>query len=242
MKSPTEPTAEPYLPLRKDFAMSVIRTLPLFVLLSVVVVATGCQRPLEERNALYSQNVEAQAEIDRLRMANDRLTIDHSALMAENNQLRTENSRLLAQQGQGNGGGANQRASTGFEDVPDVEIERTATQIAVRVPGDVLFASGEVELKASAQRTLNEIADILEVQYPNNTLRIEGYTDSDPIVRSGWDDNLELSLQRAASVHRYLAQRGISDERMYAAGFGATRLRANKPASRRVEIVVVLQE
>ncbi|XAL99266.1 OmpA family protein [Phycisphaeraceae bacterium D3-23] len=226
--------------------MSVTRTLPLFLLLSVVIFATGCQRPLEERNALFDQNVEAQDEIDRLRLANDRLEMDYSALMADNNNLRNENSRLLAQQGQNTGGGveggANQGASTGFEDVPNVQIERTEMQIAVRVPGDVLFASGEAELKASSQRTLNEIADILEAQYPNNTLRIEGYTDSDPIVRSGWADNLELSLERAASVHRYLAQRGISDERMYAAGFGDARPRANKPASRRVEIVVVLQE
>ncbi|MFI4859307.1 MAG: OmpA family protein [Phycisphaerales bacterium JB063] len=224
--------------------MSVTRSLPVFLLLAVVVLATGCQRPLEERNALYDQNVEAQAEIDRLRMAQDRMLMDSDAMLAENNRLRMENENLrnqLATAGQGSGG-ANQGASTGFEDVPNVQIERTDMQIAVRVPGDVLFASGEAELKASAQRTLNEIADILEAQYPNNTLRIEGYTDSDPIQRSGWADNLELSLERAASVHRYLAQRGISNERMYAAGFGATRLRANKPASRRVEIVVVLQE
>lgn len=223
--------------------MSVTRTLPLFLLSAMVVLATGCQRPVDERNALFDQNREAQAEIDRLRMAQDRMLIDYSAVQDENGRLRAENESLRARAASGLvDGGANRGASTGFEGVPDVEVVRTPTQIAVRVPGDVLFASGAADLKQSAQRTLAEIADILTAQYPNNTLRIEGYTDQDPIRRSGWADNLELSLQRAAAVHRYLQTQGISDDRMYAAGFGATRLRDSKPQSRRVEIVVVLHE
>lgn len=224
--------------------MSVTPKLPLFLLSAVMLLSVGCQRPVDERNALFDQNREAQSEIDRLRAALDRAMVDMGSVNAENARLQNENANLRSQLATaGNsGGGANQGASTGFEGVPDVEIERTATQIAVRVPGDVLFASGQAELKGSAQQTLNELAGIIQSQYPNNTIRIEGYTDQDPIRRSGWADNLELSLQRAAAVHRYLGSRGINAEQMYAAGFGATRLRASKPQSRRVEIVVVLQE
>ena len=91
---------------------------------------------------------------------------------------------------------------TGFEGIPQVEVERTDTTVTVRVPGDVLFESGKVEIKDSSRRTLNEVATILQNQYAGKTILIVGYTDSDPIVRSGYDDNLQLSTERGAAVHR----------------------------------------
>lgn len=223
--------------------MSVTKSLPMLLLSAVVLLGVGCQRPVDERNALMDQNREAQSEIDRLRAALDRSMLDIGSVNAENGRLQAENDDLRRRLADaGNAGVANRGASTGFEGIPDVEVERTDTQIAVRVPGDVLFASGQAELKGSSLATLDELAGILQSQYPSNTIRIEGYTDQDPIRRSGWADNLELSLQRAAAVHRHLATRGLSDERMYAAGFGETRLRNSKEQSRRVEIVVVLRE
>lgn len=224
--------------------MSVTKSLPMLLLSAVVLLGVGCQRPVDERNALMDQNREAQSEIDRLRAALDRSMLDIGSVNAENGRLQAENDdlrRRLADAGNASGV-ANRAASTGFEGIPDVEVERTDTQIAVRVPGDVLFASGQAELKGSSLATLDELAGILQSQYPSNTIRIEGYTDQDPIRRSGWADNLELSLQRAAAVHRHLATRGLNAERMYAAGFGETRLRNSKEQSRRVEIVVVLRE
>ena len=224
--------------------MSVTKALPLLFTTVVLMMGVGCNRPIDERNALFDQNVEAQAEIDRLRAALDRAMFDLGSVNAENGQLQAQNDDLrlrLADVGSFTGG-ANQRATTGFEGVPDVEVERTDTQIAIRVPGDVLFSSGQAELKGSAQQTLDELAGILQSQYPHNAIRVEGYTDQDPIRRSSWVDNLDLSMQRAAAVHRYLQTRGLDDDRMYAAGFGATRLRDTKEHSRRVEIVVVLRE
>ena len=110
------------------------------------------------------------------------------------------------------------------------------------MPGDILFDSGKVDLKGSAKSTLNQIAGVIRSEYSGNTVRVEGYTDSDPIRKSKWKDNLELSLQRAAAVHRQLQSQGIAAENMYAAGFGEARQRGSKDKSRRVEIVVVLQE
>ncbi|GAB4193098.1 MAG: hypothetical protein Kow00105_07180 [Phycisphaeraceae bacterium] len=196
-----------------------------------LIVFTGCQNRLKaERDALYLQNQELQEELDRARAA---LSAggDNAALLAEIESLRAQ---LAAQPQPG--------ATTGFEGIAGVEAYNTGGTVTVRVPGDILFASGKIDLKQSAKQTLNQIAQVLKTEYAGNTIRIEGYTDTDPIRKSGWKDNLELSLQRAAAVHRYLQKQGLSPENMYAAGFGEARPRETKEKSRRVEIVVVLQE
>lgn len=211
----------------------------LLVLLSLTSV--GCQRSIAERNALMDQNREAQAEIDRLRMANDALLADLASANSEISRLISENASLRAAKAPAPTPTTNQ-GSTGFEGIKDVDSERVGNTVTVRVASDILFASGKIDLKTTAQKTLREVAGVLNAKYSGKTIRVEGYTDTDPIKKSGWKDNLELSLQRAAAVHRYLQQQGIDAERMYAAGFGATNTLGSKAASRRVEIVVVLSE
>lgn len=192
----------------------------------------GCQNRLKmERDALYAQNQELQEDLDRARAALGGGQGDQSALLAEIEGLRAQ---FSAQPIAG--------ANTAFDNIPGVEAYSTGGTITVRVQGDILFASGKVSLKNSAKSTLNQIASVIQSEYPGNTIRVEGYTDSDPIRKSKWKDNLELSLQRAAAVHRQLQSQGIAADYMYAAGFGAARARETKAKSRRVQIVVVLRE
>ncbi|MFN3168949.1 MAG: flagellar motor protein MotB [Phycisphaeraceae bacterium] len=213
---------------------------PLVLLLVLIgLTSVGCQRSIDERNALMDQNREAQAEINRLRLANDALMADLAAANAEIQRLMAENTRLRTQS---TPTPSTNQGSTGFENIKDVESERVGNTVTVRVASDILFASGKIDLKSSAKQTLNEVSGVLSSKYGGKTIRVEGYTDTDPIRKSGWKDNLELSLQRAAAVHRYLQSRGIDAERMYAAGFGEAKQRGSKAASRRVEIVVVLGE
>jgi chemotaxis protein MotB len=126
-----------------------------------------------------------------------------------------------------------------FAGIENVEAVAGQGKVTVRIPGDVLFAPGQAALKQTSMKTLTRIADVLKVRYPDALVRVEGYTDTDPIQHSGWADNLDLSLQRAASVYRYLHGSGVSVNRMYAAGFGEQNPRATKALSRRVEIVVI---
>jgi len=213
---------------------------PLVLLLVLIgLTSVGCQRSIDERNALMDQNREAQAEINRLRLANDALMADLAAANAEIQRLMAENTRLRSQS---TPPPSTNQGSTGFENIKDVESERVGNTVTVRVASDILFSSGKIDLKSSAKQTLNEVSGVLSSKYGGKTIRVEGYTDTDPIKKSGWKDNLELSLQRAAAVHRYLQSRGVDAERMYAAGFGEAKQRGSKAASRRVEIVVVLSE
>ncbi len=192
---------------------------------------TGCTNRLKaERDALWAQNQELQAELDRARAALSAGS-DNSALLAELESLRNQ---MAAQPQPGIG--------TAFDNIPGVEAYNTGGTVTVRVPGDILFDSGKVDLKSSAKSTLNQIAGVIRSEYSGNTVRVEGYTDTDPIRKSKWKDNLELSLQRAAAVHRQLQSQGIAADNMYAAGFGEARQRGSKDKSRRVEIVVVLNE
>jgi len=194
--------------------------------LAALPLLTGCNynRVKAERDALWEQNQELQ----------DKYTDALAALDPAENELA-----MLRNQPAPAPVVVEQPASNRFADIEGVETFQRGGDLHVRVPGDVLFASGKVDLRGSAKQTLNEIAAVLQSDYANNTIRIEGYTDTDPIRRSNWKDNLELSLQRAAAVHRYLQSQGISADRMYAAGFGETRPAESKQRSRRVEIVVV---
>jgi len=216
------------------------RPLVLLVLLMVAMSSVGCQRSRAERNALMDQNREAQSEINRLRLANDSLMADLSAANGEVSRLIQENSALRA--GMSSSKPTTNTGNTGFENIKDVEAERVGNTVTVRVASDILFSSGKIDLKSTAQTTLNDVAGVLNSKYGGKTIRVEGYTDTDPIRKSSWKDNLDLSLQRAAAVHRYLQTRGVSADRMYAAGFGESQPLGSKSASRRVEIVVVLSE
>lgn len=218
---------------------------PVVLLLALIALTSvGCQRSVVERNALMDQNREAQAEIDRLRLANDSLINDLGSANAEASRLLAENASLRAAKGSASAPAPRPTTNrqTGFEGIDDVTSERSGNTVTVSVASDILFSSGKVDLKSTAKRTLADVSRVLKSQYGSKTIRIEGYTDTDPIKKSGWKDNLELSLQRSAAVHRYLQEQGVDAERMYAAGFGATNTLASKAASRRVEIVVVLSE
>jgi chemotaxis protein MotB len=103
----------------------------------------------------------------------------------------------------------------------------------VRVVGDrfvfqseVLFDPGQADVQAEGLPDLDALADAilqLETEIPpdiNWVLRIDGHTDSRPISNERFPSNWELSAARAISVAQYLVTRGVSPNRLVAAGFG----------------------
>ncbi|MCK4871678.1 MAG: OmpA family protein [Phycisphaerales bacterium] len=149
------------------------------------------------------------------------------AVVDENNKLRTELDEQRA------------RPRTGFEGIKGVSGTTRPGEVVAEVAGDVLFASGSATLRSAAKRTLDRIAHVLNTTYAGHNIRIEGHTDTDPISKSAWKTNDRLSAERAMAVKAYLATKGVDGARIYIGGFGDTRTRATKEASRRVEIVVL---
>lgn len=94
------------------------------------------------------------------------------------------------------------------------------------LPSELLFASGSANLGPSGQRELDKLAQVLlEVveKIPDDIdwiLRIDGHTDRIPINTPAFPSNWELSTARAVAVVRYLADQGVPENRMAAAGFG----------------------
>ena len=118
--------------------------------------------------------------------------------------------------------------------------------ITVSLASDILFDPGKAKLKSGAKRKLDRIASIIAREHPGKLIRVEGHTDSDPIKKSKnlWQDNWDLSFNRARSVGLYLTSRGVPNGDLSMVALADTRplssnkSRSGKAQNRRVEIVV----
>ncbi|HWM45984.1 MAG TPA: peptidoglycan -binding protein [Xanthobacteraceae bacterium] len=103
----------------------------------------------------------------------------------------------------------------------------------MRVVGDrfvfqseVLFETGQAVLNPEGRAELDKLASALlelEQQIPPEiawVLRVDGHTDVRPIASAQFPSNWALSAARAISVVQYLVQKGVSPQRLVAAGFG----------------------
>ncbi|HWK33205.1 MAG TPA: peptidoglycan -binding protein [Hyphomicrobium sp.] len=106
----------------------------------------------------------------------------------------------------------------------------------IRVVGDrfvfeseVLFPSGSNQLTPEGLAAMDQLASAiieLEREIPKEidwALQVDGHTDIRPIASPTFPSNWELSTARAISVVRYLISRGVSPQRLVAAGFGEFR-------------------
>ena len=104
--------------------------------------------------------------------------------------------------------------------------------------GDVLFDTGNAELKSSANRTLLKLVQFLQLN-PKRIVRIEGYTDSTGDAQ----ENLQLSKERAQAVADVITDLGIDDARIQVEGYGdqfpidENASERGRAKNRRVEIV-----
>ncbi len=134
--------------------------------------------------------------------------------------------------------------ATGFGEGYDVAFDAAAGTITVTLPNAILFDSGKANLKNATSKELDHINSVLREKYSGKEIEVIGHTDTDPIKKSKWADNWELSAERALTVTRYLIQKGINEGKIKAVGCGPARPIASnanasgKQKNRRVEIVV----
>ena len=111
--------------------------------------------------------------------------------------------------------------------------------ITVTLENEVLFDSGKVTLKSTSKSRLSRLANIIKREHGGNEIWVVGHTDSDPIRKSKWKDNWQLSTERSLAVTRYLLKQGVSAKQLVAAGRGKHHpVGSKKSKNRRVEIIV----
>ena len=106
------------------------------------------------------------------------------------------------------------------------------------------YDSGSAELRPETLTILDHINGFL-ARNPN-LIRVEGYTDNQPIHTAEYPTNWELSTARATNVLRYLVEHdGMNPYRISAGGYGEYRPRTKnstdeeRQQNRRVDIVLL---
>lgn len=117
--------------------------------------------------------------------------------------------------------------------------------MVISIPSEITFSSGKAQLSERGKDALTVVARTLLDEYADAEYWIEGHTDTDPIKKSTFPTNRDLSLARSMAVLNYLVNdTGIPDGQCVVAGWGEYRpVAANdsntsKAQNRRVEIVV----
>jgi chemotaxis protein MotB len=158
-----------------------------------------------------------------------------AAKVAEDQRMIDDLQRQIAE-------GQKAGTATGFGDEFPVAFDAAAGTITVTLPDTILFDSGKTDLKKS--KGLDNVLAVIKEKYAGKLVDVIGHTDADPIKKSKWADNWELSAQRSLAVTRYFASHGIADDNLRAVGRGASdpiasnKSSAGKAKNRRVEIVV----
>lgn len=120
--------------------------------------------------------------------------------------------------------------------------------IVIRFMDSILFDSGSADIKIESLDILKSVAEILnKEEFRDKHIKVEGHTDSDPIIRSAkYPTNWELSSARATNVLRYLIEsENIEGNRVSSSGYSYYRAIApndtdeNKAKNRRVDIVIL---
>lgn len=122
----------------------------------------------------------------------------------------------------------------------DIDVIRDGDRILLNIPNKVTFDVNKSLIKPGFYDTLNRLSDVF-AQYGSTIIEVTGHTDS-----TGTNDyNQRLSESRAFSVKRYLAEQGVSYQRIHTYGMGETQPVADnstvrgRAENRRVEIELI---
>jgi chemotaxis protein MotB len=220
------------LALRKNIVLMI-------VVLTSVALMSGCTDYKKKYNALNVEHQNLKGLYDNCKSTLEGSASEKEALAGRLAESQAELERMKSEMANGKSAGD----ATGFGDQYDVDVNAKEGTITVTLPETILFDSGKATLKATAKGNLDGIVGVIKDKYSGKLIDVVGHTDSDPIRKSSWKDNWELSAQRALSVLRQLNSTGIPDDSIRAIGCGSSRPVApnsgsGKSKNRRVEIVV----
>lgn len=135
-------------------------------------------------------------------------------------------------------GSAQSRASSLEQELADLKQKQTDRGLVFTL-SDVLFSTGQADLRAGARANIDRLAQRLN-QEPQRKIIIEGHTDSTGTVAI----NEALSQRRADAVRQYLVNAGVSSDRIISSGKGqdypvaSNNTAEGRQQNRRVEVIL----
>ncbi|HVU03050.1 MAG TPA: OmpA family protein [Polyangiaceae bacterium] len=213
--------------------------------LAAAQVAThDLQTKLDDATA---QNAELRAALDRLGKNADALLAEKGTLGAALSEAKQRLDELRKAQA-----AADTRAAL-FRDLAlkfrkmidagQLKVKVRDGRMVLELANDVLFDSGQTNLKPDGQKALTQLAAVLKT-IPNRRFQVAGDTDNVPIGKSAFPSNWELSAARAVEVVRYLVKAGVNPPLLSAAGYGEydpiapNDTPAGRAKNRRIEITL----
>jgi chemotaxis protein MotB len=128
-----------------------------------------------------------------------------------------------------------------------ITVSQDARGVVVHLAEELLFASGNAELKSSSLSSLDLLAGVFRT-LPNE-IRVEGHTDNVPIKTTMFPSNWHLSVARAVNTADYLmTKRGLEPGKLNVGGYSEYKplvpnaTAEDRAKNRRVDIVIVSTE
>jgi chemotaxis protein MotB len=127
-----------------------------------------------------------------------------------------------------------------------IQVQRIRDQLRVDLVDEVLFDSGESDVKPAGKAVLQKVGDALK-KADGRRIEVHGHTDNVPIVGAlakRYPSNWELSAARAVNVSRFLQQTGVDPVHLSATARSEYQPRAEngtdegRRKNRRIEILL----
>ena len=189
--------------------------------------AEDAQRAREE--AMQAQHREAESE----------RTARQAIEEAEQAKALAASSATAAQLARREADLALEQADTLRRQLENLQLRQTESGVVVTL-GDVLFESGQTELRQEAMASLVEVVDLLQSE-PDKNIRIEGHTDG----VGDADTNLKISQKRADAVFEALVSLGVVASRVTTQGMGedfpiaSNETDEGRAQNRRVDVILL---
>jgi chemotaxis protein MotB len=208
-----------------------MKTKRLMSLLALIAATTvvGCKNNQQTVDELTTENESLRKQLDDRNAALESADRERQAAIARADEADKS-------KGAAGTAGAGDKNFSGIEGVTANQI---GNELHVSIEGDVLFDSGKTALKENAKKSLDKVAAILKDKYAGKYIRVAGFTDTDPIKKSGFKDNYYLGFDRAYSVREYIIKKGLEGNVISLSSFGPDVPLKTKAQSRRVEVIVV---
>jgi len=171
-------------------------------------------RMISEAQAEDARRAREEAAIAAQREAESQRTAEQAQVEAEQAKALAASSVTAAELARREAELAVEQANTLRRQLENLQLRQTESGVVVTL-GDVLFETGETDLRSEAMESLVEVVDLLQSE-PDKLIRIEGHTDS----TGNEEANLLISQQRADAVLEALVSLGVDADRVTSVGMG----------------------